>query len=135
MHCGCERITDTWAQDPDSGEQGLRSVTYKPAEYRDEVAAMREDDDEEEEEADARKELGHMLDSVTVHHREVEMTAYGELLLAILQELDGSLPDDGYIFEWGAYTRERAKATVAEHKGFIDEVYDDLCAGKPLHLG
>lgn len=28
-HCGCARITDTWAQRPDTGEQGLRSVTYR----------------------------------------------------------------------------------------------------------
>lgn len=30
-HCGCRRITDTWAQDPLSGEQGLRSVEYREA--------------------------------------------------------------------------------------------------------
>lgn len=29
MHCGCARITDTWAQRPDTGEQGLRSVSYE----------------------------------------------------------------------------------------------------------
>lgn len=27
--CGCERITDTWAQNPDTGEQGLHSVSYE----------------------------------------------------------------------------------------------------------
>lgn len=26
--CGIERITDTWATDPQTGEQGLRSVSY-----------------------------------------------------------------------------------------------------------
>ena len=30
-HCGAYRITDTWAQDPDTGEQGLESVEYRPA--------------------------------------------------------------------------------------------------------
>lgn len=29
-HCGCGRTTDTWAQDPSTGEQGLHSVTYHP---------------------------------------------------------------------------------------------------------
>lgn len=27
-HCGCHKITDTWAQRMDTGEQGLTSVTY-----------------------------------------------------------------------------------------------------------
>lgn len=30
MHCGCGRLTDTWAQDPSTGEQGLTSVSYDP---------------------------------------------------------------------------------------------------------
>lgn len=38
MRCGCGRITDTWAQRPDTGEQGLRSVEYRPGMYRDELA-------------------------------------------------------------------------------------------------
>lgn len=28
-HCGAYRVTDTWAQDPETGEQGLRSVSYE----------------------------------------------------------------------------------------------------------
>jgi hypothetical protein len=28
-HCGCKRMTDTWAQRPDTGEQGLESVSYE----------------------------------------------------------------------------------------------------------
>lgn len=28
-HCGRYRITDTWAQDPETGEQGLESVEYR----------------------------------------------------------------------------------------------------------
>ena len=31
QHCGCYRITDTWAQNPENGEQGLRSVEYRDA--------------------------------------------------------------------------------------------------------
>jgi hypothetical protein len=27
-HCGCKRITDTWAQDPETGAQGLTSIRY-----------------------------------------------------------------------------------------------------------
>jgi hypothetical protein len=30
-HCGAYRETDTWAQDPSTGAQGLRSVRYEPA--------------------------------------------------------------------------------------------------------
>jgi hypothetical protein len=28
-HCGVERVTDTWAQRPDTGEQGLLSISYE----------------------------------------------------------------------------------------------------------
>lgn len=41
MHCGCARHTDTWAQDPNDGEQGLTSVSYEEGKYADEIAAMR----------------------------------------------------------------------------------------------
>lgn len=30
-HCGCYRRTDTWATNPDTGEQGLRSLEYLEA--------------------------------------------------------------------------------------------------------
>jgi hypothetical protein len=30
--CGCGRTTDTWAQNPSTGEQGLTTVTYEPGE-------------------------------------------------------------------------------------------------------
>lgn len=33
LHCGCGKLTDTWAQDPETGEQGLRSVQYEPRKY------------------------------------------------------------------------------------------------------
>ena len=33
IRCGCKRMTDTWAQRPDTGEQGLRSVSYQPDHY------------------------------------------------------------------------------------------------------
>lgn len=37
MNCGCARITDTWAQDPSDGEQGLTSVRYDGEQYADRV--------------------------------------------------------------------------------------------------
>jgi hypothetical protein len=43
MHCGCERVTDTWAQDPVTGEQGLESVKYTPRKYQDEVTSLNEE--------------------------------------------------------------------------------------------
>lgn len=33
LHCGCRRTTDTWAQRPDTGEQGLTSVEYEEGCY------------------------------------------------------------------------------------------------------
>lgn len=29
-HCGAGRYTDTWAQDPEDGEQGLQLICYEP---------------------------------------------------------------------------------------------------------
>lgn len=46
MHCGCERVTDTWAQNPTTGEQGLESVTYDPGKYADEVEELRASDED-----------------------------------------------------------------------------------------
>lgn len=37
MNCGCERTTDTWATDRQTGEQGLTSVRYAPGKYADEI--------------------------------------------------------------------------------------------------
>jgi hypothetical protein len=31
VRCGAFRVTNTWAQDPETGEQGLESITYEPA--------------------------------------------------------------------------------------------------------
>jgi len=38
-HCACKRVTDTWAQNRDTGEQGLRSVSYEEDAYTDEELA------------------------------------------------------------------------------------------------
>lgn len=43
LHCGCARVTDTWAQNPSNGVRGLRKVSYEEARYADEVAAMKEE--------------------------------------------------------------------------------------------
>ena len=44
MHCGTERVTDTWAQDPDTGRQGLHSVAYHAGKYAADVRAEEEED-------------------------------------------------------------------------------------------
>lgn len=44
MKCGCKKTTDTWAQRPDTGEQGLTSVSYEPNFYE-----LEEEEEEEEE--------------------------------------------------------------------------------------
>lgn len=40
MRCGCGRHTDTWAQNPSTGEQGLESVSYEAGEFSEEIADM-----------------------------------------------------------------------------------------------
>lgn len=40
MRCGCKKTTDTWAQNPATGEQGLTSIKYTPGHYAEEVAAL-----------------------------------------------------------------------------------------------
>lgn len=35
--CGCAKVTDTWAQRPDTGEQGLTSVEYEPGRFASKV--------------------------------------------------------------------------------------------------
>jgi len=44
LKCGCHRVTDTWAQNPETGEQGLRSVTYEEPFSAEEIAAALSDD-------------------------------------------------------------------------------------------
>ena len=45
VRCGCSRTTDTWAQDPTDGEQGLESVRYEEGKYAEEVARLYGDQD------------------------------------------------------------------------------------------
>lgn len=40
LQCGCERKVNTWAQDPQDGEQGLESTTYRPSEHLEAVEDM-----------------------------------------------------------------------------------------------
>lgn len=42
--CGCARFSDTWAQDPETGRQGLHSVRYEPGKYRHALDAREEDE-------------------------------------------------------------------------------------------
>lgn len=37
LRCGCGKLTDTWAQNPSTGEQGLTSVKYTAGQYADDV--------------------------------------------------------------------------------------------------
>jgi hypothetical protein len=37
-NCGCARVTDTWAQRRDTGEQGLRSVSYEEGRFSEDLA-------------------------------------------------------------------------------------------------
>lgn len=41
IRCGCKRTTDTWAQDHETGEQGLRSVEYEPEKWAEEISVLR----------------------------------------------------------------------------------------------
>jgi len=43
MHCGCKKTTDTWAQRPDTGEQGLTSVSYETGAFTAEEIAEASD--------------------------------------------------------------------------------------------
>ena len=40
-HCGAYKITDTWAQNPENGEQGLRSIEYLDADEASEAWLVR----------------------------------------------------------------------------------------------
>lgn len=49
--CGCGKHTDSWAQDPATGRQGLTSIRYEPSEYLDRLWSLPDkqlcvDDDE-----------------------------------------------------------------------------------------
>lgn len=45
MSCGTKRTTDTWAQRPDTGEQGLESVSYEEGYYEEDIQALRDEDE------------------------------------------------------------------------------------------
>lgn len=51
MRCGCRRVTDTWAQRGDTGEQGLRSVEYTSGFYDDRLPELAVDGDDAAEDA------------------------------------------------------------------------------------
>lgn len=43
VKCGCGRTTDTWAQNPTTGEQGLTSIRYERGQFPDAVRAEEEE--------------------------------------------------------------------------------------------
>ena len=45
VQCGCGRHWDSWAQRPDTGQQGLSSVQYVEHEFEDEIERRRDEDD------------------------------------------------------------------------------------------
>ena len=47
-HCGCYQITDTWAQNPENGAQGLTSVEYKDSDESSEAWLSRRFESAEE---------------------------------------------------------------------------------------
>lgn len=85
MHCGCKRTTDTWAQRPDTGEQGLESVTYEPGAYAEEINTRRRD-----KAIEAIEAAGYDVSkSSTDHTIYVEVDSDDEVVLA---ELRAALP-------------------------------------------
>jgi hypothetical protein len=43
-YCGTEKVTDTWAQNPSNGQQGLESESYEKNKYQDRLEEIDEDD-------------------------------------------------------------------------------------------
>jgi hypothetical protein len=41
VHCGCTKTTDTWAQDPEDGEQGLTAITFGSTDLQEIVDLLR----------------------------------------------------------------------------------------------
>lgn len=71
VRCGCSRISDSWAQRADTGEQGLRSVEYDPDDERlDEYLGQLDVGDLEQEEITSTDEWSVLLvyDDVTRCH-------------------------------------------------------------------
>jgi len=63
LYCGCERVTDTWPQDPETGEQGgWNEVSYRDSAHSEEdlraarVRAGLEDEEDEDEDEDEEDE-------------------------------------------------------------------------------
>jgi len=77
-YCGAYRVTDTWAQDEYTGEQGLRSVAYRPADDVSEAWVARQT-------ADARAWVAEHDDDDVVDEDE---------LAEIFVTLIGREPDD-----------------------------------------
>lgn len=64
MRCGCGRTTDTWAQDPEDGTQGLTSVSYERGKYADEIPSREERELEHLGCAELRRGAAHVLATV-----------------------------------------------------------------------
>jgi hypothetical protein len=72
MKCGCGKVIDTWAQNPETGEQGLHSVEFTVNQYRDEIEKRREAREaEEEEDKRLRMLVGYGAPPEDRHFREI----------------------------------------------------------------
>jgi hypothetical protein len=73
-----------------------------------------------------------VLDDVKVMQDGEEFTSYGDLLVCISQELDGTLPDNSLTFDWSRCSRAKAQRVFGEHAARIRELFDDACAGREV---
>jgi hypothetical protein len=71
-----------------------------------------------------------VLDSVTVTQDGQELTGYGDLLVCISQELDGTLPDTSLTFDWSRCSRAKAQRVFAENADILKQLFDDALEGR-----
>lgn len=101
MRCGCKRTWNSWAQNPETGEQGLDSVEYEPGAYREQLAEMHD---------------SIIRDAIEAAGLEPDNYEFGRIAApdnddddaeATLEKIKSALPD-GYCAEWtgDSYTDE-----------------------------
>jgi len=124
MLCGCERETNTWAQNPENGEQGLESISYDEGKYAHEVDRI----NEEEAEMNASNKQSITIKTSYPSQGEFattaeEATAWAENLAAhVCEEFGGEVDvtecvGDHEVFTFG-FTAERE----LEIKDFVRDI-------------
>lgn len=104
-HCGAYMITDTWAQNPSTGEQGLTSVSYEDADEDSQAWVMRR------KLAKLRPAIEEILegyDEIT----EYEIVKDGKEVLYRLEDWMGDIDDADYSDKVEAYLSERMPSGV-----------------------